>query len=152
VPRWLYDRFRWDIVYPLQLRIMKYSSYDYKTLFGIVSDLTDVSPEVLKGYYEEIHSMGVLDEIQRLILAVPDLQPELRMMNRLGMEKYVRLDRTVLYCIVRALKPDVFIETGTRWGIGAYFIVRAMEENQKGHLYTFDIGVQGSREGYPWPD
>jgi cephalosporin hydroxylase len=152
VPRWLYDRVRWDIVYPLQLRIMKYSSYDYKTLYTIVSALTDVNPETAKAYYEEIHSKGVLDEMKHEIEGIPDLQAEVQMIERLGMEKYVRLDRTVLYCIVRALKPDVFVETGTRWGIGSYFILRAMEENQKGHLYTFDVGVAGSKQDYSWPE
>src|SRR5262245_54728397 len=102
IPRWLYDRVRWDVIYPIELMRLKYSSYDYKTLFSIVSKLTGVTPEAARAYYEEIHHKGVLDELKQRIEAIPDLGQERRMIKLLSMEKYVRLDRTVLYCIVRA--------------------------------------------------
>ena len=65
--------------------------------------------------------------------------------------KSVRCDRTSLYCIVRAMQPNTFIETGTRWGLGSLFILSAMERNERGHLYSFDLGVEGSKMDYFWP-
>src|ERR1700693_194259 len=128
IPKWSYHRIRWGLLWRARQILMRWRSYDYPALFRIISELTGVSPEAAKCYYEEIHDERVLDEIGERIRGIPDLfESERRDMFYLGMEKYLRLDRTVLYCIVRALRPEVFVETGTRWGMGSYFIARAME-------------------------
>lgn len=44
----------------------------------------------------------------------------------------------LLYALVRALKPDVCVETGTHKGLSATYITHALADNDKGHLYTFD--------------
>lgn len=39
---------------------------------------------------------------------------------------------------VRALQPEVVVETGTAWGQTAQVIGRALERNGHGHLYTLE--------------
>lgn len=48
-----------------------------------------------------------------------------------------------LYHFVRMTKPNVVIETGS--GLSTLLMASAMEENQKGHIYTFDIIDQDGR-------
>ena len=43
-----------------------------------------------------------------------------------------------IYGLVRAIKPEVCVETGTHKGFSASCIVDALEANKKGHLYTCD--------------
>ena len=44
-----------------------------------------------------------------------------------------------LYVLVRALKPDIFVETGVSGGESSTFILQAMEDNKKGKLYSVDF-------------
>jgi hypothetical protein len=152
IPQWLYGRFRWGLVHRAQQRCLRYRSYDYTQLFAIIATLTGATPEECRLHYAELRSNRVFEEIEGLLRQVPDLKAEHADIKHLGIEKFVRLDRTVLYCITRLLKPDVFIETGTRWGLGSYFVARAMEENGRGQLYTFDLGIECSRTEYGWPN
>jgi hypothetical protein len=39
---------------------------------------------------------------------------------------------------VRALQPEIVVETGTAWGQTAQVIGRALERNRHGHLYTLE--------------
>jgi predicted O-methyltransferase YrrM len=58
-----------------------------------------------------------------------------------------REDRTTLYTLVRAAKPETVIETGTADGVSATFILAAFEKNQRGFLYSVDYGDDQERIG-----
>src|SRR5258708_13895266 len=45
----------------------------------------------------------------------------------------------IQYAIVRALKPDVMLETGIANGVSSSYLLLAMEKNQKGHLHSVEI-------------
>lgn len=67
--------------------------------------------------------------------------------------------KTVLtqYAIVRALKPDIVVETGVANGISACYILLAMNANGKGTLYSIDIAdgshlPPGKTVGWMMPD
>ena len=49
------------------------------------------------------------------------------------------LSPSVIYAIVRALKPKIFVETGVQNGISTYFILSALERNGYGMLHSIDI-------------
>ena len=49
------------------------------------------------------------------------------------------LYRTLLYVVVRIVKPALFVETGTLHGISASFILHAMEHNGAGKLISLDL-------------
>ena len=69
-----------------------------------------------------------------------------------------------LYVLVRALKPDIFVETGVSGGESSTFILQAMEDNKKGKLYSVDfpqaivekglttISPEGTSSGWLIPD
>lgn len=44
-----------------------------------------------------------------------------------------------LYAMVRLLKPDRVLETGSHWGVGASYMGMALKENGHGHLDTVEF-------------
>lgn len=44
-----------------------------------------------------------------------------------------------LYALVRLVRPNVVVETGGTPGKSSAFILRALQRNQEGHLYTIDL-------------
>lgn len=124
---------------------------DHRRLFAELARLCGATPGDVRSVYAELDEQHVLAEIADRVAAVPGLERETQRIAQVGREKYFRFDRTALYCLVRLARPRVVVETGTRWGIGSYFIARALEQNGSGQLYTFDIGVAGSRAEYSWP-
>jgi predicted O-methyltransferase YrrM len=69
-----------------------------------------------------------------------------------------------LYMLVRALKPDIFVETGVSGGESSTFILQAMEDNKRGNLHSIDfpqaivekglttISPEGKSSGWLIPD
>lgn len=47
----------------------------------------------------------------------------------------------ILYTLLRIVKPEVVVETGVGKGFSSTFILEALEDNQRGHLYSIDIGI-----------
>jgi predicted O-methyltransferase YrrM len=65
----------------------------------------------------------------------------------------------LLYTIVKLMKPELMVETGVANGFSSAFILKAMNENQKGKLFSIDIpqlkGVtvpEGKTLGWVIPD
>lgn len=48
-------------------------------------------------------------------------------------------DRRAIYSLVRALKPQRFLEVGTHVGVSTLFVAAAMKANGGGHITTVDI-------------
>lgn len=48
-------------------------------------------------------------------------------------------DGEFLYAMVRILKPDAVLETGTHWGVGASYMGMALKDNKKGKLETIEF-------------
>ncbi len=73
-----------------------------------------------------------------------------------GSEWAVRLlAPSVIYAIVRALKPKTFVETGVQTGVSTYFILSALERNNYGLLNSIDIREtleDGKKVGWLVPD
>lgn len=132
-------------------RRLSQGCFDYPRLFGELARLADRSVSYVAETFEELTHLGVLAEIHERMANTPGLEREVRRLALIGPQKYVRLDRIALYLLVRIARPAVVVETGTRWGLGSYFIARALEENGSGRLFTFDLGVAGSRAEYSWP-
>lgn len=57
------------------------------------------------------------------------------------------LETSIIYTCVRALKPQVVIETGVSNGIFTHFILKALDKNGHGKLYSIDIRMTSS--AYP---
>ena len=65
------------------------------------------------------------------------------------------LQRILLYCIVREIKPEVILETGVYYGGNSVFILGALEKNNKGKLIAIDYPQNRMNEAalklrHPW--
>ena len=63
---------------------------------------------------------------------------ELRKLIR-DKETSSRFDLVTLYMLVRALRPEVVVETGVNYGASSAHILAAMRENGGGTLYSIDL-------------
>lgn len=59
--------------------------------------------------------------------------------------------RLAWYALVRLFKPDCVIETGCDKGLGTLVLLRALEKNASGHVYSIDVNPRAGwlLEGYP---
>lgn len=53
-----------------------------------------------------------------------------------------------IYCLVRATKPEVMIETGVAHGYSSWIILNAMHKNGKGKLYSVDLPNNDTNAAY----
>ena len=52
-----------------------------------------------------------------------------------------------LYCIIRLIKPHAVMETGVFAGVSSAFILQAMYDNKKGHLWSIDLPSRADELG-----
>lgn len=79
-----------------------------------------------KGHNLELHNEGEWSHSDSLYQAFNDA----------GVECEVG---EFFYSLVRALKPDNVLETGTHWGISASYMGLALKDNGVGHLDTYEF-------------
>lgn len=61
-------------------------------------------------------------------------------------------EKMLLYWMIRELKPEVVIETGTHRGLTSLYMAQAIHDNQFGYLHTadpFDWGQTGNFRKFP---
>jgi len=70
-----------------------------------------------------------------------DLLEKIELINADILKSYSRNETFYipLYFLVRELKPEIVIETGVHRGVSSLFILQAMEDNNKGTLYSIDL-------------
>lgn len=49
-------------------------------------------------------------------------------------------DLETIYCLVRAMRPSVVVETGVCYGASSAYILEALRDNGHGVLYSIDLG------------
>jgi predicted O-methyltransferase YrrM len=80
----------------------------------------------------------ILSKTDRLQIS-PEITPGdhgFSMFNDAGTEVEVS---EFLYCLVRMMKPDCVLETGTHKGVSAAYMGQALEDNNRGAMHTFEI-------------
>jgi predicted O-methyltransferase YrrM len=50
------------------------------------------------------------------------------------------IDCETIYFLVRAMKPNVVVETGVCYGVSSAYILQALKDNDRGTLYSIDLG------------
>lgn len=61
-------------------------------------------------------------------------------------------EKMLLHWLIRELKPETVVETGTHRGLATLYMAQALEENGKGHLHTYDPydwGQKGNFRKFP---
>jgi predicted O-methyltransferase YrrM len=103
------------------------ASYDYFFRIWKISRLTGVPAKKVKYYFNELKSTGLYENVQNLIASYEHLGTML-----------TPLRAPTIYVICRCVKPDIVVETGVASGVSSTFILKALEQNKKGILYSID--------------
>jgi len=97
-----------------------------------ISTLGKVNPEAIISYFRDFGKdqqfkkqfSGKLEELETSALKhIDDL----------------RFHSLTIYCLVRALKPQLMVETGVAYGKSSTMALLAMHHNQKGKLISIDL-------------
>jgi predicted O-methyltransferase YrrM len=97
------------------------------------------SPAELSAYRDEVHGLGLLDE-----LAAKRASFDQRVHGETRGWRFVfgnlRVDDAIsLYALLRKTRPEVMVETGVCNGFSSAFILAALERNGTGRLYSVDL-------------
>lgn len=96
-----------------------------------------LSPKPSKFYFSKTleNILGL-----NLILCLHNFLPE-RFLEHLKEKRFTDTDGIllILYSIIKVFKPEIVVETGVVRGASSAFILCAMHENCKGHLYSIDL-------------
>jgi predicted O-methyltransferase YrrM len=107
-------------------------TYEIDNLEELVDFLAaglDLSRETVAAYVEEpLADLALLELLRDALQKRPDRNGEPRFGRRLGW-----------YAIVRALRPELVVETGVHDGLGSALLLRALERNGSGRLLGFDV-------------
>lgn len=77
--------------------------------------------------------------VEQVLHQLECLEPLYQERHRWG---HVPMGYSVVYALVRVMKPDVMVETGVHEGWSAWFTLLAMEQNRRGVLHSIDLPNQ----------
>jgi len=87
--------------------------------------------------YDDLEQNSILrDAVQEGLSIYPD-----------GYGLQMTRELPVLYLMLRLIKPDHVVETGVSAGASSAYILRALEDNKKGMLYSIDVPPANLPEG-----
>jgi predicted O-methyltransferase YrrM len=58
----------------------------------------------------------------------------------------------ILYYLTRITAPDIVVETGVNAGLSSTFLLEAMKDNNKGHLFSLDLPPVPGKYGRSYPE
>ena len=95
-----------------------------------ISQAIDICEKVLLEYHQEFETDSKFHQ------AIQDkLKLTAERVNKMPQYGW----REFLYLVVRAIRPNIMIETGSFDGLGTAVILLAMDKNNRGVLYTIDL-------------
>jgi len=123
------------------IRELKYR-YTFSSAFIFCSFLSQVSRDEVRSLFDECYKQRCFKVAEKNV----NLLKPCKGRGEMGRES------ETLYVIVRLIKPDIMIETGVGAGISSTYILRAMELNGKGRLYSIDLPDETGLSGWAVPD
>ena len=114
-------------------------NYDLNRLAMIQDCVALPSRDSKKLLMEIEEDTDFIGDVQRKLTRYTQYSPRAVDFMLFGHSGSVFFNEVTLYVIVRAFKPNIMVETGGTPGKSTAFILRAMERNQCGHLYTIDL-------------
>jgi len=121
------------------LRAFKYHyrSVPEQEFIKFLSEPLSYPPTTIQEAYNDLYSHRELwDNIKKSLAVYPE-NYGCQMTNELP----------CLYLLVRLIKPTKVIETGVSSGASSAYILRALEDNKKGRLYSIDLPPDNLPEG-----
>jgi predicted O-methyltransferase YrrM len=118
----------------------KHPSYALKSMFReltladerFLAQLTGRDKKQIRAFLEEpFDEPGFLDHLKDCARAFPEDA-------HIGADFYAK--KVLLqYAVVRALRPDVVLETGVANGVSSTYLLLALEKNGSGRLWSIDV-------------
>jgi hypothetical protein len=103
--------------------------------FDLFCRIWRCSEESLRAYLNDLKSdAAFLGAINQAISNVPEFRGK-----QFADATEMRVYRVMLYMLIRATRPEVFIETGVHNGMSSAFILLAMQHNGHGKLVSIDL-------------
>jgi predicted O-methyltransferase YrrM len=99
-----------------------------------VKGLTKADDTEIKGYISEIVADKKLDDSLAKMTNFPS--GEKPFSYRIAVDMASRM---ALYVLSRAMKPAIVVETGVGSGTSSSYILRALDKNAKGKLFSIDV-------------
>ena len=113
-----------------------------RDLKGILNSFTDVDEDSFISYFIGSDQKQLIDKYRKELLNDVAFFEHLRQTYADFYQKplvTIQPWTNCLYIIVRILKPKKIVETGVWAGISTSFILRALERNKMGKLYSIDL-------------
>lgn len=128
------------IIFPSHaLRAFKYHyrRVSERAFIGFLAKLWGCSPKDIDDAYNDLDSnLPLWKEIEKKLSIYPS-----------GYGLQMTKELPVLYLTVRLIQPDCIIETGVSAGASSIYILRALQDNKKGKLYSIDLPPDNLPEG-----
>ncbi len=116
--------------YPHKLSAIPYLLLDPRLLLGIEDDLAGSH---ICSVVERATKASTIDALHSLLPGwFQDHIVNTGLRDRAGV-------CLILYFLVRKFRPAIVVETGVARGLSSAYILCAMQENQRGHLYSIDL-------------
>jgi hypothetical protein len=96
----------------------------------MLAKFLECDEDEIKNYLKEA------DEITRIMLKMIKIKNNFDTIQSTMLSP---LRGPVLYVCIRALKPQIMVETGVSSGSSTHYILKAMELNGQGKLYSIDL-------------
>lgn len=106
---------------------------------GILSGLTGFKRNEIKYFTTEKELLSVLEYIRNQYVRYTNHEKSDRDFLYTRRNGSMLFPCITLYCLVRAAKPEIIVETGGTPGKSSAAILAAIRKNSKGLLYTFDL-------------
>lgn len=97
-----------------------------------ISAISNSAPEAIIGYLKDFEEDAQFKA---------EFSDKLTELEASGL-KYIddlRFNSLTIYCLVRALKPQLMVETGVAYGKSSTMALLAMQHNKKGQLVSIDL-------------
>jgi predicted O-methyltransferase YrrM len=103
----------------------------------------------LLNEYDKNEYIQITDELIRDKNLLSEVNKELRDANEWPKPGFDRHSwGSVIYYLIRKFQPKVVVETGVFYGNSSYHILKALQENNKGSLYSIDLPAYKEKGGY----
>ncbi len=118
----------------LEMEVINYlrgspSFYSREKSEAIITSLTGESP---RRFYGELEASEFYDEMRN--------RNDYLIKNKLG-NVPIETEAKFLYALLRAFQPEKVVETGPGTGISSSFILKALEDNGRGEMWSIEAGV-----------
>lgn len=114
-----------------KIRHRKLDSSIFNNIFDNHKELNDI--------YKELADTGLVTELNNNLQQFESVKNQVIRGKQADSGVISSDEGTALYAIIRKLKPDVVVETGVCSGYSTAMLLKAMELNNKGQLYSIDF-------------